>query len=321
MQRLQGSRRRVLGAMGSFAILAGATAGGRAIRAPSPTKPRGRWTPLLADPDAVTVMGTMLGGQVRVLIDTGSAATVVDAVLARRLGLSPAGSVGVRGDIGSVALTAGGQLDIDVGNVKLTTTRYLVTDLAPIFGGNAAAPGVILGLDALGDIILDIDFPARRLALWPRNVFQPANDADRLAVTKSARGQLSVVVALEGHGPVAAAIDMGSSNPLTVSPALADVMGLLSGRKVSSAATGGVDGISISRTVSVATLQIGPSLLHDVPCEVLAKTDPTLVQAKLGMPVLERFLFALDVTGETLWLRPSQHLLERDHLKLKRILS
>lgn len=262
----------------------------------------GRWSPLLADPDAVMVTGTLLGERIRVLIDTGSAVTVVDGGRAKRLGLSARGSVSVRGDVGSVALGAGGDLSLDIGGVKLATSRYLVTDFAPIFGADGGAPGLILGVDALKDVILEIDFPGRRLAFRPRERFRPGKDAERLQLTRSARGQLSIPIAIEGHDPVAAVIDLGSSNPLTVAPALAEAQALLRGRKISSAASGGIDGISISRTVSVATLQVGRTSVQDVPCEVLAKTDPTLVPAKVGLPVLERYIFALDVTGDTLWL-------------------
>ena len=279
------------------------------MSAPAAAKSGETWTPLLADPDAVIVTGTLLGERVRVLIDTGSAATVVDAAVAQRLGLKPAGSRSVRGDTGSVTLGAGGDLEFQVGGAKLATDRYLVTDFRPIFGADPGAPHLILGVDALRDDVLEIDFPARRLAIWPRAAFQPGKDAERFAVARSARGQLSIPIAFEGKAPVAAVLDLGSSNPLTVSPALAEAQGLLNGRKVSSAATGGVDGISISRTVSVATLQLGQGQLKDVPCEVLAKTDATLAPAKLGLPVLERYGFALDVTGGTLWLRPAPRLL------------
>lgn len=267
------------------------------------------WTPLLADPDAVIVTGTVLGERVRVLIDTGSAATMVDAALAQRLGLKPGESQSVRGDTGSVTLDTGGALAFEVGGVKLAIDRYFVTDFRPIFGADSGAPQLILGVDALKDAVLDIDFPARRLAIWPRASFQAGKASERFAVARSARGQLSIPIVLEGKAPVDAALDLGSSNPLTVSPALAEALGLLNGRQVSSAATGGVDGISISRTISVSTLRLGQDQLNDVPCEVLAKTDATLAPAKLGLPVLERYGFALDVAGGALWLRPAPRLL------------
>jgi|688.fasta_scaffold136432_3 predicted aspartyl protease len=279
------------------------------MSAPAAPKSGDPWTPLLPDPDAVIVNGTLLGARVRVLIDTGSAVTVIDAAVAERLGLKPEGSRSVRGDIGSVTLGAGGDLAFEVGGVRLATDRYLVTDFRPIFGAVSGAPNLVLGVDVLRNEVLDIDFPARRLAFWPRSSFQPEKGAERFAVAKSPSGQLSIPIAFEGKAPVAAALDLGSSNPLTVSPDLAEAQGLLSGRKVSSAATGGVDGISISRTISVATLQVGQSQLRDVPCEVLAKTDASLVPAKLGLPVLERYGFALDVAGGTLWLRPTPRLL------------
>ena len=279
------------------------------MTAPAAPKADDPWTPLLANPDAVIVTGTLLGERVRGLIDTGSAATVIDAAVAQRLGLKPTGNRNVRGDKGSVTLSAGGGLEFQVGGVKLATDSYLVMDFRPIFGADGGSPHLILGVDALKDHVLDIDFPARRLAVWPRASFQPGNDAERFAVARNSRGQLSIPIAFEGKSPVAAALDLGSSNPLTVSQALAEAYGLLNGRRVSSAATGGVDGISISRTISVKTLRVGRDQLNDVPCEVLAKTDATLAPARLGLPVLERYWFALDVTGGTLWLQPSPRLL------------
>lgn len=296
--------------MGFLAMMAGAaSAVARHAMSALPPTSRGPWTPFLANRDAVIVTATLLGERLPVLIDTGSAVTVVDRVVAKRLGLTVAGSVNVRGDIGSVALGAGGDLSLHIGGMLLAISRYLVTDFAPIFGADGGAPGLILGVDALKNVILEIDFPGRRVSFPPRERFQPGKEAERLQLSRSVRGQLSITIAIEGHDPVAAAVDLGSSNPLTVASDLAEAQALLRGRKISSAATGGVDGISISRSLSVATLKVGRTLLQDVPCEVLAKTDPTLAPAKLGLPVLERYLFALDVTGETLWLSPAPRLL------------
>lgn len=311
MRSRASSRRHLLRGVGALTLLAGAVSagGGKAMSAAASSPDGDPWTPLLDDPDAVIVDGRLLGERVRILIDTGSAVTVVDAAVAQRLGLKSAGSRSVRGDIGSVTLGAGGDLALWVGGAKLETDRYLVTDFRSIFGSDDGAPHLILGVDVLRNEVLEIDFPARRLALWPRDRFRPGTDAERFAVARSARGQLSIPVVFEGKEPVAAALDLGSTNPLTVSPALAEAQGLLTGRQISSAATGGVDGISISRTVSVATLQVGRTSVQDVPCEVLAKTDPTLAPARLGLPVLERYLFTLDVTGGTLWLRPAPRLL------------
>ena len=304
-------RRFVLRGGGLLAVLAGAelALGGRAMSQPVKPKPGDHWTPLLADPDAVVVAATLSGEPVRVLIDTGAAATIVGRPLAQRLGLKTQGSRSIRGDIGSVTLDVGGELTIDIGASKVTASRYMVTDLTSIFGADGGAPDLIMGADALREVVLEIDFPGRRLALWPRESFAPPAAAERFPVTKSARGQLAITIKLDRHDAVAAALDLGSSNPLTVSPSLAEAQGLLKGRRVSSAATGGVDGISISSTVSIAALQVGQSVLKDVPCEVLAKTDATLVPAKLGLPVLERYLFSLDVTGSTLWLQPASRLL------------
>jgi predicted aspartyl protease len=267
------------------------------------------WAPLLADPDAVQVAGTLNGEKIRVLIDTGAAATVLDRSLAQRLGLNPTGNRSVGGDVRTVTLGAGDKLEVEIAGAMLTANRYVVADFAPIVGANGGAPNLILGIDALRSVVLEIDFPARRLALPPRDSFAPPPTSERLPVARTARGQLAISVQLEGHDAIAAALDLGSSNPLMVSSALGETQGLLQGRQVSSAATGGIDGISISRTVSVAALRIGQSLLQDVPCEVLAKTDPTLAPARLGLPVLERYLFALDVTGATLWLQPASRLL------------
>lgn len=318
MRMRQDSRRGVMGTIASFAALTGASAafGGHAKPCWAASASKARWAPFLADPDAVMVTGALVGERIRVLIDTGSAATLVDRALANRLGLTTAGSLRVRGDIGSVALSAGDHLSLDISGVKLATSRYLVADFAPIFG--ADAPGLILGLDALRNVILDIDFPGRRLIFRPREGFQADKSAQRLDLTRSARGQLAVPVVIEGHDPVAAAIDLGSSNPLTLAPSLADALALLRGRRISSAATGGVDGVSISRTISVTSLQVAGATLRDVPCEVLAKTEPTLFPAKLGLPVLERYRLALDVMGGVLWLGPAPRLLA---LPFKRDLS
>lgn len=235
------TRRALLARMGSMAFATGATlaVAKKATSATVARNPKTLWSTLLPDPDAVMVGGTVQGERLRILIDTGSAMTVVDAALAKRLGLASTGARSVRGDVGSVTLGAGSDLSLDLGGTHFAVERYLVTDFAPIFGADGGSPNVILGIDALRDAILAIDFTARRLAFLPRDAFRPWPGAERFAVTKSLRGQLSLPIVLEGHDPVAAAIDLGSSNPLTVTPALAEAQTLMRGRRISSAATGG----------------------------------------------------------------------------------
>ena len=303
------SRRDVLGRIRALVALATGASIVSDWSSPQAAPLSGRpWTPLFPQPDAVIVSGILMGKPVRVLIDTGSAVTVVDKSFAHQVGLKPDRLRSVRGDIGSVTLGAGEKLQLKVGAAKAVISSYLVTDFTEIFGADPGGPNVILGVDALADGVVEIDFPGRRLALWPRATFQPTGDADRFTVLRTARGQLTIPTSVEGSAPVTSAVDLGSSNPLTVSPDLADALGMLKDRRVSSAATGGIDGISISRTVSVTTLQIGGLLLRDIPCEVLAKTDSSLAPMKLGLPVFERYRFALDVVGRNLWLQSTPRL-------------
>lgn len=112
--------------------------------------------------DRMTVtLATGASGSAEFLVDTGAEWSVVSSALAARLGLAPAGTVAVHG--------VGGRIDVPfvelgpmaLGSLRFASRRALVMDERDI-----GASG-ILGIDALRDQRLTLDFAAQRISIAP----------------------------------------------------------------------------------------------------------------------------------------------------------
>ena len=86
---------------------------------------------------------------------------------------------------------------------------------------------------------------------------------------------------------------------------------ILAGKRVSSAAIAGVDGINIATTTSLTSVGFGSNRLVDVPCEVFPNWYSPTVLANLGLPFLSRFRLAIDFSGDRAWIVPAGDSLAR----------
>ena len=262
------------------------------------------WTHFLSrDTDAILTPVTVAKTPLTAMIDTGSTITVVNTVTAQRLGFLSTGDAAARGISKVLRLPSGRDVEVQCGDVILRLPRVLIADLSDAVGPDGVPIDVILGVDAFEGRVLDIDFSGRRVALPDRELYVADPRAARLDLGRASRGERFVTVSIEGSAPLPAHVDTGSSNPLIVSRDTASQTKILEGRRTSTAATGGVDGITIGACVSVRDLLLGQTALADVPTLVVPQDGEGLLPLRLGYPALSRFRFSLDVSGNALWLR------------------
>lgn len=305
-------RRTLIGAVATaVSLLAGKLgwAGPAASDRPQGRPDGAEWLPFAAgERDAVLLSVSVGDASLSGMVDTGAPTTVIDGRLAAKLGIRNTGHSTVRGNVGAARISRGDAVRLRLGSQIVNLGSVMLADLSLTSAPDGRPIQIILGRDVFEGGVLDIDFPQQRLAVRPRDTFVPPAGARRLPLRRGSRGEQCIDVSLESGPDVAATLDLGSSNPLMISGAYARERNLLKDRPVSSAATAGVDGVNVSATTSLSSIQLGATPIGDVPCEVFDNWYSTDVPANIGFPVLSRFRIALDFVGENAWLTPNRRL-------------
>ncbi|HYF23465.1 MAG TPA: retroviral-like aspartic protease family protein [Caulobacteraceae bacterium] len=248
--------------------------------------------------------GTVNGRTAPMLVDSGAQYTVVDRAFAEQVGLEPALAppVVAWGLTGGPSVGRAARLDAEVGPMRLQGLRAAVLDLSAVsaFGGRAFP--VILGRDVLGAVTADLDFPRRRVVFHRPEAFVWPAAASTVAVRSGPAG-LFAAVTVEGRGPVEALVDTGASTALALSEATARETGLLDGRRVRTAPSVSLGGISADRLVRAERVGFAGRTFEDVTVQIyVPPSAPGVPQALVGVGLLERFRVLLDVGAGRLGL-------------------
>ncbi|WP_284661976.1 retropepsin-like aspartic protease [Myxococcus sp. SDU36] len=105
------------------------------------------------------------GQTTQVLLDSGAEMTVVDTAYARGLGLKTQGQLAAVGSGGQAQAQLAGGVDITLGNLTLTGLTVAVIDLSEVARLIGHPLPVILGKEAFNQLVVDVDFPNRRVAI------------------------------------------------------------------------------------------------------------------------------------------------------------
>ncbi|HYD28798.1 aspartyl protease family protein [Brevundimonas sp.] len=263
------------------------------------------------------------GVETEVLLDSGAEMTVLDKAFAERLGLSASGEVAAvgTGGVGSAQFAPGVTIGLD--GITFPDRTVAVVDLAAIGQAIGRPLPVVLGKDAFNGLIIDIDFPARRLAFHERQGFVAPEGLTEVPLVST--GALrAVALSVEGRPPALFDFDTGNGGALIIYPAYAGAEGLLDGRRASTVMSGAVGGMRESGIATIQSVGIAGFELRDVPA-VFPPAGPSAVDSdrtagNVGMGVLGRFRLVTDFAGGRLWLGADSSSLEqpfaRDRLGL-----
>jgi hypothetical protein len=151
---------------------------------------------------AVSVNGQ---GPFRFTVDSGADRTVIGLDLARALALPDGPPVRLHSTTGT---TAAATVRIDTLRIGASEIRDIV---APALPERFLGTQGLLGIDALADQRLLLDFDARRITVQDSRRAAPAPSADEIVVTARRRnGQLILTEVRAGTLPLFAVIDSGS---------------------------------------------------------------------------------------------------------------
>ena len=263
--------------------------------------------PLCAPDELVCCAAAGPGGHpLRVLLDTGTDPSAVDAGLARRLALRTGGSgLGQGAASDQVAFTEAVLPWLRLGELTIRDLFAPALDLGP-FGID-----VVLGYNVLRQVALRIDYRRRALTLAHPDLGAPAaRSALALPLIFWEHFPALRDVEVDGLRVLLATIDTGSNAALTVGPDVAASLGLSverAGVRVASGAGFGGGGTVLRG--SYHTVKLGPIELRDV--EVDAPDIPSgdlsrAGRANIGNRLLARFAaVTLDYERRIVTLEPN----------------
>lgn len=259
------------------------------------------------------------GRETQVLLDSGAEMTVVDAAYARELGLNTQGQLPAVGSGGQAQAQLAGGVDIVIGGLRLSGLTVAVIDMSQVSRLMGHPLPVVLGKEAFNPLVVDVDFPNRKVAFHDAVSFKPPPRAVRLPLVEAAGGQRAVHVSVEGRPAIPVLFDVGNSGALSLFPAYWQQAGLLTGRRSSKTLSGAVGGLRERDVATLKSLQLAGVTLRDVPTVFddaggsVSSSDRLL--GNLGLAVLARFRMVTDYSTDTLLLVPDARALRQPFLK------
>lgn len=246
------------------------------------------------------------------VLDTGASINVLTPEAAKTLNVQTQGELkatGVGEEQPSVSLTKVPMLH--VGPAKLADQNFAIIPLpsltATINGETREAVG-LLGYDFFRRLVVTIDYHNERVTIEPhRECSAPSAtavplflDGDRIP---KLRAKLNGVEVLWD-------VDVGASTPLSISPSVAEQLGLPESRGALYVRGGGVGGVSRERVFIFDRLEIGPHRLSDPLAGVSEQKAGAFAEpgfaGNLGYPTLRNFTPKFDYECRVLELPKSE---------------
>ena len=305
------TRRRLLAHLGLLGVAGGALFMVRDRLPWPPLEPRfanGRDTPWLRLPEQgglIDIPVTVNGAPIRAVVDSGAQFSAIDRGLADKLGLprTVAAPILAYGVSGAPSLTHTVRLDLSLPGLHIPHLRAAALDLAAISAATGRDFQLLIGRDVLRHLIVEADFPRGRARFLARAAHRPPRDATVIPL-KMRGGAPMAAVEIEGRPPFEVLVDTGASGLLALSSKAAENAGLLApGRKVASAHSVSLGGLSLDRMVEARTLRVGGMTLHGAEIQVYTPTaNAPAPSGLLGAGFFRQFRLALDLGGEKLFL-------------------
>lgn len=308
------SRRALLVRLGLLATTGGALFMVRDRLPWPPLRPRfadGRQTPWLPLPEhggLIDIAATVNGAPIRAVVDSGAQFSAIDRGLAERLGLqrTVAAPILAYGVSGGPSLTHTVHLDLAVAGLSAPGLRAAALGLAAISSAAGRDFQLLIGRDVLRQVVLEADFPRARARFLAREAFRPSRDALHIPLRRK-NGAPMVPVQIENASPIDVLVDTGASGLLALSQEAARQTGLLApGRRVDSAHSVSLGGLSLNRMVRARSIRVGGLTLRDAEVQVYAPAaNAPAPSGLLGAGLFHRYRIALDLGGDRLFLTRS----------------
>lgn len=264
----------------------------------------GRWQAVELVTGSVLFTDVKVGGRtMTAILDTGSAATIIDTAAAAPLGLRGVPR-GIHGLAVRVEVTAASGTTIIAGGATRKLPMLLVGDLGAMSAAIGRQVDLLLGADLFADRCLAIDIGRRRFSLAPSGSFRATHGWIALPLSRGERQELLVSAAVGANPPAPMIADSGSGIPLLLSASYARQIDASGTGPVSSAMMAGVDGVRTVDLFTLPRLRLGGCSIENVPTVGMPQWASVSAAGSIGMPLLGQFDLVFDLARNLLWLRP-----------------
>ena len=260
----------------------------------------------------IYLRGTLNGRPTDMVLDSGAAATVIDAALADELALKTDGQVTARGVGGTQPASFLAGIEIEVGGLNLRGIRAVKIDLSGVRTMLGRGMPVILGKEMFhAAVVVDIDYPNSRVAFRARAEFAYAGEGTTVPLVASGDGHRQVEVTLEGEHKGLCTVDTGSGGTLAVFQGFLDKSSLLTDRPpLSETESGGVGGRIRSKVGTLRSVTFAGYELREVPATFGVDKrggafDNDRLLGNLGAGIFSRFRMIFDYSRDVLHVEPA----------------
>ena len=258
------------------------------------------------------------GTPANLILDSGAGISVLDSGFAKRVGIKASGRLPVTGVGGQATMQIASQLQIQLGGLTLQHLRAGVIDLSQIEAQLGHPMPFILGKEVFNELIVDIDFPHRRITFRDPKGFSAPPGAVRVALGRHKDGR-SVPLSVEGRTAVPFDFDLGNNGALIVYPSYRDEAHLLDNRPQSLALSAGVGGLIKSKVATLKSISIAGIEIGAVPADFPDAADNAVnsdrTAGNIGLPVFSRFRLLTDYPHDALWLMADESRLHNPFIK------
>lgn len=262
------------------------------------------WRPLeVGTGDTLIVPAKVSGVAIDAVLDSGSGASIISKPLAAKLGMTNMEPRRINGLGGKAPVGLVRDVAVTLGAYAPVLPFAVVADLGAVSAAFGRPIDMLLGADVLAGGCVALDFTTRRFAFEKPASFAPGPEWTALPLGRGAKQELFVLASIAGLDPVPLMLDFGSSSALMLSSAYIEAHGLLTGKPVSTAAIGGVEGVQVVKSFIADKVSLGALSVASVPALALDRWTSVSTVGNVGMPLLGQFAIVLDVSQGQLWLR------------------
>ncbi|MBP2278545.1 retropepsin-like aspartic protease [Sphingomonas sp. PL20] len=137
--------------------------------------------------DTLMVSAEVAGSPVRAILDSGSAASIINTRLVESLDIAPSGKRIIRGTGGRVEVTEISDVALTVADDRRRLPFAIVSDLAAISSAFGRPIDLVLGEDILAGRCVALDFTQDRIGFAPTGSFAGGSGWRRLPLTHGTR--------------------------------------------------------------------------------------------------------------------------------------
>jgi len=247
------------------------------------------------------------GHAVTAVLDSGATISVLDGGFAASIGLVGAGARSIAGLHGNVQAGLIPGVSVDAGALTLKNLTIASVDMAPMSKVAERPLLFFLGDDAFNQLVVDIDFAARRLEFVDPQSFQAPQNATQVPLLRT-RSAMATVVRVEGGPWVPVIFDLGDVTALDVYAAYSGPARLLQGRRASAALSSAIGGERSDIVASLSEVIFGGVRFANVPATFPDRGDavqPAAIAGRIGIGLLSRFRLMVDFPQNRLYVIPN----------------